>query len=909
MSPPDDDGDNLDHLIPLLPTTWTKRLIPDILGSTFITAMYWSCKGSLCSSGNILTSKVRTFLTEVARLIDEHDVDVMWLNDAHCIKGSMTPYLPFLRQLLPNSRIYQFPTTIVQSRGGCASNDRMGGALAIVSHNWRGFNSNTSTDPMGMGILNSLDLVRGPYKFRVINVYLPPSTGGDGRGTICSRVTQYQQRSKMPSAVKKLHPIEFLLDLLQKWISAARKDNFTVIIGGDFNIELEGRKLSPRLATWMYTNDLTAPFAKTLHLLADYCTWFTSLTSSVIDHIMHTPLPSNIATTQHGTVNNIRINHMSDHHPLWISLCLTDPLTPVPKRRPSPPPLRIDFDINNKPDVLKYGECISKLVSKMPKKFRTLQSDGTTTSDPHQSSRGLAALQRLSYQAVYSKTGLNRKQKQRLKKRCLGRRSAFKDGFSPEMRLLQVYRDFYQQLIRRAFPTRPSRRSRTWNASRYQQVLTQWTTEWTKANQHTLDQIRVTSRVHQIPPPSHLTLLSFHSITLDHLQRILRTIKGKLHGAMRIIMRAEMSAEIRRRDQLRWDKRIGEMVEAMSGNPREQLDLRTLPCPIRGQIVDHHDIHLLLTAFFADWYAVPPDLDAAAQCLSTHPHLWSTLLDKDEHLTMDSTIFSNNSTTTSNTSPLDVRPSLAEFQHAIETVTDSTMQKANAEERSQHTADVIKQWSVESRTLVFNQLTMAWPLSPSYTNQTPTQAHPYHDSIRQATNKLWSAIKESRAQILVAQEITAMLQASDTSTPIPTPQQSKAKQAKKRKPTEPQLLHPDSAIPPALQDGLRRACKRKVSENFCDRMSNTIAAPITYKDFTQSLKGIKNGGAPGPSLATANMVKAWPEDVSEEDSVRAHDQHLVFSHVPLVVQGQGDKTCSETSRQPSSHEHQTDQSV
>jgi hypothetical protein len=32
----------------------------------------------------------------------------------------------------------------------------MGGAIAIVSHNWRGFNSNTSTDPMGMGILNYL---------------------------------------------------------------------------------------------------------------------------------------------------------------------------------------------------------------------------------------------------------------------------------------------------------------------------------------------------------------------------------------------------------------------------------------------------------------------------------------------------------------------------------------------------------------------------------------------------------------------------------------------------------------------------------------------------------------------------------------------------------------------------------
>jgi hypothetical protein len=39
--------------------------------------------------------------------------------------------------------------------------------------------------------------------------------------------------------------------------------------------------------------------------------------------------------------------------------------------------------------------------------------------------------------------------------------------------------------------------------------------------------------------------------------------------------------------------------------------------------------------------------------------------------------------------------------------------------------------------------------------------------------------------------------------------------------------------------------------------------PITFGDFEAALKDIVNGGAPGPSMATANMVKGWSTEVHQ----------------------------------------------
>jgi len=707
---------------PLLPENWTKRIIPDVAGSASLTAMFWSCRAQLYTSGNLITSQARSFLGRVAHLIEAHDVDIMFLNDAHCTKGSMAQLLPLIYTLLPDCRVYQFPTTVIQSHSYNPSNDRMGGAIAIVSHHWRGYTSQTSTDPMGIGIINSLDLTRGPYRFRVINLYLPPDTHSEGAGTIHARVRRYLDKATLPTSTKKQNPRDFLLDLTQKWITQARAKNVTTIVGGDFNIPLSGRPTSRKLKAWLHQNNLTAPLADTLHRIPEYHTWWRGETETTIDHIMHTPLPPNVLITEHGTINDVTTNHLSDHHPLWVRLCLTDPLIPVPKRRPIPASIRMDLEIRDKEEKLKYQECISRLAKTLPKTFRKEEPDGTTMLHPDHSSRAVAALLRLSVRAVTSREGLGKGKKGRLKQRCLGRGSTFKDGFSPEMRLLGCYRDFYQQLIRKAFPVKNTARSQRWTLANYQSVLTTWLGEWSAENNTLLKQIRPTSRIHKIASPAHLQFLPFWRITAHSLHTIIDSIKDQLHGAKRVILRAEMSQAIARRDKLRADKRIGDLIEEMSGHPRSQMDLHTLPCAIRGQIVDHFEIHQTLTDYFTEWYSSPSNLDPAARHISQHPDFWDTLLERD-----------------------------------------------------------------------------------------PKQARPHR-------------------------------------------------------------LHPDSAIPPELQDGLRSACASKVTDDFRQRLDDVIRAPVTRTEFNDTLDGITNGGAPGPSDATANMVKAWPPDVRD----------LVFMHMTNI---------------------------
>ena len=79
-------------------------------------------------------------------------------------------------------------------------------------------------------------------------------------------------------------------------------------------------------------------------------------------------------------------------------------------------------------------------------------------------------------------------------------------------------------------------------------------------------------------------------------------------------------------------------------------------------------------------------------------------------------------------------------------------------------------------------------------------------------------------------------------------------------PDDPTLLHARSKIPECFQKGLRRVCAEKVSPAQRAMVHDRMAEPITFTEFDAALTALTNGGAPGPSEATANMVKAWSPD-------------------------------------------------
>jgi hypothetical protein len=71
-------------------------------------------------------------------------------------------------------------------------------------------------------------------------------------------------------------------------------------------------------------------------------------------------------------------------------------------------------------------------------------------------------------------------------------------------------------------------------------------------------------------------------------------------------------------------------------------------------------------------------------------------------------------------------------------------------------------------------------------------------------------------------------------------------------------LHPESNIPVYMQEGLRKVCSQKASDETLKIIEEAIYADITCEHFDEALAKLKTGSAPGPSRVTANMFKAWP---------------------------------------------------
>jgi hypothetical protein len=90
-------------------------------------------------------------------------------------------------------------------------------------------------------------------------------------------------------------------------------------------------------------------------------------------------------------------------------------------------------------------------------------------------------------------------------------------------------------------------------------------------------------------------------------------------------MRDETNANLHEREELRKIRQLGKLIEFLTCNPPNELDLHTLPCPTAGQIVDHYAIQRTLNEYFQGWYAILTDLDSAATRLATDP-VWHSAL-------------------------------------------------------------------------------------------------------------------------------------------------------------------------------------------------------------------------------------------------------------------------------------------
>ena len=176
-------------------------------------------------------------------LIKTYDVDILWLNDARFTKGTLERHLHLLRDALPDCRILQFPTTHVQTGSRCQQNNQIGGAIAIVNYKWKSFivEGSLYTDPMGIGIINSVDFRLDDYRVRAVNVYFTCNTTSPptGAATMHSRTKRHQQQSAIEPWQKRLSTQQFLELLTSERITQARLEGWLVVVQGDFNRPLQ----------------------------------------------------------------------------------------------------------------------------------------------------------------------------------------------------------------------------------------------------------------------------------------------------------------------------------------------------------------------------------------------------------------------------------------------------------------------------------------------------------------------------------------------------------------------------------------------------------------------------------------------------------------------------------------------
>jgi hypothetical protein len=118
------------------------------------------------------------------------------------------------------------PTYIIQTDSRCKSNNRMGGALAIVTHCWKPFVTRWIPCPTGLGLVNVLDIAVGPYNIHSINPYFLSTSPGKGLTTIYTRVIDYIKKKTSPVWAKKLEPQMHLFAYAQWLASTAHLKNW-----------------------------------------------------------------------------------------------------------------------------------------------------------------------------------------------------------------------------------------------------------------------------------------------------------------------------------------------------------------------------------------------------------------------------------------------------------------------------------------------------------------------------------------------------------------------------------------------------------------------------------------------------------------------------------------------------------
>jgi hypothetical protein len=121
---------------------------------------------------------------------------------------------------------------------------------------------------------------------------------------------------------------------------------------------------------------------------------------------------------------------------------------------------------------------------------------------------------------------------------------------------------------------------------------------------------------------ANLKYINFHQITPELLKTRIRKLQSLVHGSQRDALQKVMHFNIRQRNELHADVKLGQLIQQILGKSREKVDILTLPSEKEDMIIGHYCIQHKVTNHFKDWHCIPKALDPVADYLATHPLFW-----------------------------------------------------------------------------------------------------------------------------------------------------------------------------------------------------------------------------------------------------------------------------------------------
>jgi hypothetical protein len=126
--------------------------------------------------------------------------------------------------------------------------------------------------------------------------------------------------------------------------------------------------------------------------------------------------------------NSVSYAHVFEHRPVWLGIAISD-FEPPPVSTPNASSVRMEIHKDEEPCYSEFTHLIELWTETNLSEARIANASMSELSNL------LAALSVASLEAVAKVKRLDKKAY--LKSRCQGRRAPLKDGYSPEMRLIQ----------------------------------------------------------------------------------------------------------------------------------------------------------------------------------------------------------------------------------------------------------------------------------------------------------------------------------------------------------------------------------------------------------------------------------------------------------------------------------------